>query len=79
MGGRILEPPRGWLGRMQQDPSWTSWDMIQTCVALARHTPGLRAPHGQNAVFTRREMEKAGHRISGYSDRQGWAPCKTVA
>ena len=34
------------------DGTWS-----KTCVALTRHTPG-RTPHGQNAVFTRREMEK---------------------
>jgi hypothetical protein len=71
--------PQGMAGADAAEPSWTLWDMIQTCVALARHTPGLRTPHGQNAVFTRREVEKAGHCISGYSDGQGWAPCKTVA
>ena len=46
------------------------------CVALTRHTPGLRTPHGQNAVFTWREMENP--QVSGYSDGSGWAHCKTV-
>ena len=50
--------------------------MIQNLVALTSHTPGLRTPHGQNAAFTRREMEK--QQISGYSDGPGSAHCKTV-
>src|SRR6202044_1807450 len=33
-------------------------------------------PHGQNAVFTQREMKK--QQVSGYSDGLGSAHCKTV-
>jgi hypothetical protein len=78
MGGRILEPPGdGWSGCSRTQLDFMGHD--PNLRRAARHTPGLWTPHGQNALFTRREMEKAGHCISGYSDGQGWAPCKTVA
>jgi hypothetical protein len=48
---------------------------IQNCVALTWHTPGLRTPHEQNAVFTRRGMEYP--QVSGYSGGSGSDHCKT--
>ena len=35
--------------------SWTSWDMIERCVALTRDSVELRTRGGRNAVFTRGE------------------------
>jgi hypothetical protein len=61
---------------MWQDSAGRHGTWSKTCVALIRHTPGLRTPHGQNAAFTRRGMENP--QVSGHSDGQGWAPCKTV-
>src|ERR1019366_2693162 len=61
---------------MQQDSAGLDGTLSKTCVALTRHTPGLRTPHGQNAVFTRRGMGE--WQVSGYSDGLGWAHCKTV-
>jgi hypothetical protein len=54
--------------------NWTPWDMIQNLRRADQHTPGLRTPHGQNAVFARRGMENP--QVSGHSDGLGWAPCK---
>jgi hypothetical protein len=51
--------------------SWTGWDMIQNLRRAGRHIPGLRTPHGQSAVFTRRKMGK--RQVSDYSDRPGSA------
>jgi hypothetical protein len=59
---------------------WTQLDVMghdpKRASPLTRHTAKLRTPHGQNAVFTRRGMENP--QVSGHSDGQGWAPCKTV-
>ena len=69
-------PGRQWENEMQLDSAGLDGTWSRTCVALARHTPGLRTPHGQNAVFTAREMEK--QQVSDYSDGSGSAHCKTV-
>jgi hypothetical protein len=44
--------------------------------ALTRQTRKPRTPHGQGAGFMRREMVDP--HVSGYSDGQKWATCKTV-
>jgi hypothetical protein len=65
-----------WEHSMWQDSAGRHGTSSKTCVALTRHTPKLRTPHGQNAAFTRRGMENP--QVSGHADGQGWAPCKTV-
>ena len=80
-GASVTCPAEAADGRVTIRRFWTWQDSAglngtwsKTRVALARHTPGLRTPHGRNADFTRREMESP--QASGHSDESGWAHCK---
>ncbi len=50
--------------------------MIQNLRRAGQAHCGTADAHGQNAVFTRREMGK--QQVSGYTDGLGSAHCKTV-
>src|ERR1019366_2254621 len=50
--------------------------VLDASSALTWSTRYARTPGGQNAVFTRRGMEKP--QVSGHSDGQECAVCKTV-
>ena len=65
---------RRWTNEMQQDSDGLRGTWSKTCGAVTRHTPGVRALHGQNAVSTRREMEYP--QVSGYFGGLGSAHCK---
>ena len=56
--------------------SWTSWDMIQNVRRADQAHSGTTDATRTERGFHRRGMENP--QVSGHSDGQGGAPCKTV-